>query len=135
LEKRKIVSILDDFDFTPQPFEKELVVSYYTEDKKTVSKLLQKIKPYKAKAVHTKNKFLDIMPEKAGKGNAAKYLGEKMSLPLVCCGDSENDEEMLIKSDYGVLVKNSSDALQKNWRRIHMSIKQSHVTQMEFWRD
>jgi len=123
-EKEKIVSTLDNFDLKSQPFEKDLVVSYYTEDKKLVSILKQKIKECKAKVVHTKNKFLDVMPENAGKGNAAKYLGKKMNLPIVCCGDSENDEDMLIKSDYGVLVKNSSAYLQKKLEKhphIHLA--------------
>ncbi|MFZ7138212.1 MAG: HAD-IIB family hydrolase [archaeon] len=117
-QKEKIISILDHFDLKPQHFEKELVVSYYTEDKKIVTELKQKIKQYKVKVVHTKNQFLDIIPKKAGKGNAAKYLGTKMSLPIICCGDSENDEDMLIKSDYGVLVKNSSDDLKKKLEKI-----------------
>ncbi|MCW4022681.1 MAG: HAD hydrolase family protein [Candidatus Bathyarchaeota archaeon] len=86
--------------------------------KKIVTELKQKIKQYKVKVVHTKNQFLDIIPKKAGKGNAAKYLGSKMSLPIICCGDSENDEDMLIKSDYAVLVKNSSDDLKKKLEKI-----------------
>jgi len=66
-----------------------------------------------AKVVHTGKRFLDIIPESAGKGNAAKYVGSKMKLPIICCGDSENDEGMLKKSDYGVLVGNAPIDLQK----------------------
>ena len=42
-------------------------------------------------------------------------------MPVICCGDSENDEEMLKKSDYGVLVGNAPVHL-----REEMS-KHSHV--------
>lgn len=112
-QKEKIISVLEDFDLRPQPYDKDLVVSYYNENSKIVEELNKKMKKFKAKVVHTQNQFLDIIPQKAGKGNAAKHIGTKMKLPIICCGDSENDEEMLIKSDYGVLVGNASHELKK----------------------
>jgi len=112
-KKEKIISVLDDFELQAQPYDKKLVVSYYTENKDVVKELKKKMEKYNSKVVHTKNKFLDIIPKKAGKGNAARYLGDKMKSRIVCCGDSENDEEMLLKSDYGILVGNSPPILQK----------------------
>lgn len=123
-QKEKIISALNDFNLNSQPYDKDLVVSYYTEDKRIVAEMKEKIEQYNVKLVHTKNRFLDIIPERAGKDNAAKYLGEKMKLPIVCCGDSENDEDMLINSDYGILVGNSSHDLQKKLGRypnIHLA--------------
>jgi len=57
--------------------------------------------------------YLDIVPECAGKGNAAKYIKNKMSLPIICCGDAENDENMLKISDYAILVGNTSIRLKR----------------------
>ncbi|MDH5794039.1 MAG: HAD family hydrolase, partial [Candidatus Bathyarchaeota archaeon] len=71
------------------------------------------MKDCKAKVIHTKKQFLEIVPENAGKGNAAKHIGNKMKLPIICCGDSENDEDMLKKSNYGILVGNAPIDLKK----------------------
>jgi sucrose-6F-phosphate phosphohydrolase len=120
-DKEKIVSVLDEFDLQRQPYDKQFVVPYYTNKESIVREIEKKMDTYNAKVVHTGNRFLDIIPKRAGKGNAAKYVGEKSKLPIICCGDSENDEEMLKKSDYGILVGNAPVHLRKE-----MS-KHSHV--------
>jgi sucrose-6F-phosphate phosphohydrolase len=109
--EQRIVSVLDSFGLQRQPYEKQFVVPYYADDKSVVKQVKRQMKLCNAKVVHTRNQFLDIIPESAGKGNAAKYLGRTMDLPIVCCGDSENDEEMLRMSDYGILVGNAPDHL------------------------
>jgi sucrose-6F-phosphate phosphohydrolase len=106
-EKDKIALALTDFDLKRQPYEKRFVMPYYTDDKSIVKSIEEKMVTCNAKVVHTGNRFLDIIPKSAGKGNAAKYLGDKFKLPVICCGDSENDEEMIEKSDYGLLVGNA----------------------------
>jgi sucrose-6F-phosphate phosphohydrolase len=118
--KQTVLSHLDDMDIECQPYHKEFVIPYYA-DNEVVDKVKEKIKHCDSKVVLTKNRFLDILPESAGKGNAAIYIGAKMGLPVICCGDSKNDEEMLKKSDYGILVGNAPDNL-----RIELS-KYSHV--------
>ncbi|MCG2762560.1 MAG: HAD hydrolase family protein, partial [Candidatus Atribacteria bacterium] len=42
-----------------------------------------------------------------------KYIRNKMSLPIICCGDAENDENMLKISNYGILVGNTSIRLKR----------------------
>ena len=111
--KKEIISILADFDLQRQPYNKKFVIPCYATDRVMVRELEEKMKDCKAKIIYTKNRFLDIIPENAGKGNAAKYVGNTMDLPIICCGDSENDEDMLKKSDYGVLVGNAPIDLQK----------------------
>jgi sucrose-6F-phosphate phosphohydrolase len=120
-EKEKIVSVLEDFDLQRQPYDKKFVIPYYTKDEAKVKVIEEKMKACNAKVIHTGKRFLDIIPESAGKGNAARYLGSKLKLQIICCGDSENDEEMLEKSDYGILVGNAPLHLRKK-----MS-KHSHV--------
>lgn len=120
-KKEKITSVLEDFDLQRQPYDKKFVIPYYTEDEAKVKDIEEKMRSCNAKVIHTGKQFLDIIPESAGKGNAAKYLGSKLKLPIICCGDSENDEEMLEKSDYGILVGNAPIRLRKE-----MS-KYSHV--------
>jgi sucrose-6F-phosphate phosphohydrolase len=111
--KEKIISVMDFFCLQRQPYDKKFVVSYYTENDSVVEKVSKKIADCDAKVVHTGKRFLDIIPESAGKGNSARYVGDKMKLPIICCGDSENDEEMLKKSDYGILVGNAPVHLKK----------------------
>jgi sucrose-6F-phosphate phosphohydrolase len=111
--KEKVVTFMDSFGLQRQPYDKKFVVPYYTDNDSVVKKVKKKIADYDAKVVHTGKRFLDIIPEIAGKGNAARYVGSKMKLPIICCGDSENDEEMLKKSDYGILVGNAPLHLRK----------------------
>jgi HAD superfamily hydrolase (TIGR01484 family) len=106
-KKEKIASVLEDFGLQRQPYDKDFVIPYYTEDEAKVKEIEEKMRDYNSKVIHTGKQFLDIIPESAGKGNAAKFLGSKLELPIICCGDSENDEEMLEKSDYGILVGNA----------------------------
>ena len=65
------------------------------------------------KVIYTKKLCLDIAPECGGKDNAAKYIRNKMNLPLICCGDSENDEKMLKVSGCGILVGNATTNLKR----------------------
>jgi sucrose-6F-phosphate phosphohydrolase len=109
--KQKIAQVLDIFNIESQPYNKSFVIPYYTYNKSIVPQIEKKMNMYNAKVIYTKNQFLDIIPEVAGKGNAAKYIGTKMNLRTICCGDSENDEEMLKKADYGILVGNAPDHL------------------------
>jgi hydroxymethylpyrimidine pyrophosphatase-like HAD family hydrolase len=88
---------LEGFDLQPQPYSKSFVVPYYSNEEDVVQEIEKKMGACNAKVVHTKKQFLDIIPELAGKGNAARYIGYALHLPVVCCGDSENDEEMLKK--------------------------------------
>jgi sucrose-6F-phosphate phosphohydrolase len=112
-KREEIVSVLECFGLQRQPYDKEFVLPYYTNDENKVKEIEKRLVACNAKVVHTGKQFLDVIPESAGKGNAAKYLGSKTKLPLICCGDSENDEEMLEKGDYGILVGNASVHLKK----------------------
>jgi len=111
--KEKIASILGKFDLQRQPYNKRFVISCYADNEAIVREIKEKLKDCKAKVIHTKKQFLDIVPENAGKENAAKHIGNKMKLPIICCGDSENDEDMLKKSNYGILVGNAPIDLKK----------------------
>lgn len=59
----------------------------------------------------SRNAFLDILPKRASKGKAVRYLSQKWSIPLgqtIVCGDSGNDLDMFHGSAQGVVVKNCS---------------------------
>jgi sucrose-phosphate synthase len=70
--------------------------------------------------IYSQEKYLDILPYRASKGKAIRYLSYKWEIPLVnflVCGDSGNDEEMLRGEPLGVVVGNYSPEI-KNLKGI-----------------
>ena len=68
----------------------------------------------RAKIVITEKRLLDLLPIRASKGLAIRYLAIKWGMPLehiLVVGDSGNDEEMLIGDTLGVVVGNHSPEL------------------------
>ncbi len=59
--------------------------------------------------VYSHGMYIDILPVRASKGLALRYLADKWSIPMERClvaGDSGNDVEMLTGSTLGVVVGN-----------------------------
>lgn len=64
--------------------------------------------------VNSHQKFLDILPVHASKGNAIRYLSQKWSIPLanvIAAGDSGNDMDMFRKPIKGIIVGGRSKEL------------------------
>jgi sucrose-phosphate synthase len=67
-----------------------------------------------AKLIYSHEAYLDVLPVRASKGHAVRYLAYKWGLPLrafLVAGDSGNDEEMLLGDTLGVVVANHSPEL------------------------
>ena len=65
-------------------------------------------------AIFSHSQYLDILPVRASKGKAIRYLADKWELPLervLVAGDSGNDEEMLRGQTLAVVVGNYSEEL------------------------
>ena len=78
--------------------------------------------------IYSHEKYLDILPYRASKGKAIRYLSYKWSIPLknfLICGDSGNDEEMLKGEPLGVVVGNYSPELKamKSLKNIYFANK------------
>lgn len=68
-----------------------------------------------ARLIYSHGAYLDVLPVRASKGQAIRYLAYKFGLPLrafLVAGDSGNDEEMLIGDTLGVVVGNHSPELE-----------------------
>ncbi len=66
-------------------------------------------------AIFSHGQYLDILPVRASKGKAIRYLADKWELPLnhvLVAGDSGNDEEMLRGDTLAVVVGNHSAELE-----------------------
>ena len=69
-----------------------------------------------ANLIHSHDVFLDVLPVRASKGQAIRYLAYKWGLPLrafLVAGDSGNDLEMLVGDTQAVVVSNHSPELEK----------------------
>ena len=68
-----------------------------------------------AQLIYSHDEFLDVLPVRASKGHAVRYLSYKWGLPLekfVVSGDSGNDVEMLIGDTRAIVVGNYSKELE-----------------------
>ncbi|WP_448526049.1 HAD-IIB family hydrolase [Parathermosynechococcus lividus] len=68
------------------------------------------------RSIFSHNQFLDILPLRASKGDALRYLALKWGYPLqklLVAGDSGNDEQMLTGNTLAVVVGNHSPELDK----------------------
>ncbi|MEW6426489.1 MAG: HAD-IIB family hydrolase [Thermodesulfobacteriota bacterium] len=134
-----IHAILDGLDFLElqeQETQRRFKISYYIDPLATpdclalVHKALQAAK-VRYHLVFSNGQFLDILPYRASKGKAVRYLSFKWQLPLshiLVAGDSGNDEDMLRGDTSAVVVANYSPELEelRTLRRIHFS-DQSHA--------
>jgi len=69
-----------------------------------------------ANLIYSHEAFLDVLPIRASKGHAIRYLAYKWGLPLrrfLVAGDSGNDEEMLVGDTLAVVVGNHSPELER----------------------
>ena len=108
-------------------------LSYYVDndftndDLASLYKFLDDLK-LRAKVLLTENRYLDVLPFRAGKGNAVRYLSYKWKHPLdfiVTAGNSGNDIDMLKGKTKGIVVANYSpelEVLKKN-RNIYFAKK------------
>ncbi|MEO8412952.1 MAG: HAD family hydrolase [Ginsengibacter sp.] len=70
----------------------------------------------RAKILLTENKYLDLLPFRASKGSAVRYLSYKWKVPLthfITAGNSGNDKDMLKGKARGIVVANYSPELEE----------------------
>ncbi len=81
----------------------------------TVERLLYQADLH-ARVVYSHDHYLDLLPVRASKGLAVRYLADKWGIPLehmLVAGDSGNDEDMLRGRLLGVVVGNHQPELEK----------------------
>ncbi len=79
-----------------------------------------------AQLIYSHDEFLDVLPVRASKGHAVRYLAYKWDLPLnqfIVAGDSGNDIEMLVGDTRAIVVGNHSAELEhlKNTESIYFA--------------
>lgn len=66
--------------------------------------------------IHSHGTFIDVLPHRASKGKAIRYLSQKWHIPLnsiAASGDSGNDYDMLTGQTSGIVVGNYDQELEK----------------------
>jgi sucrose-phosphate synthase len=113
--------------------QREFKLSYYVdenftdEDLNSIYKLLYENK-LRAKLLLTENRFIDILPFRASKGNAIRFLSNKWKTPVekfITAGNSGNDIDMLKGRVKGIVVANHSPEMQslRNLKDIYFAEK------------
>lgn len=119
-EIRKVMHELPGLVLQEAAEQRRYKISYYIEPKKAPRKraIIRHLRKHnlRGKVIHSHNKYLDILPIRASKGLAARYLAIKWGLPperILAAGDSGNDAEMLSGDVLGVVVGNFSPELKR----------------------
>ncbi len=116
----KIVELLKDLDFLEyqgEETQRRFKVSYFMKpDRDRLAAIHNRLLHHRCRynLIYSHDRYLDILPYRASKGKAIRYLGYKWEIPLMnflVCGDSGNDEEMLRGEPRAVVVGNFSHEL------------------------
>jgi len=120
--REKIVDLLEDFAFLKYQkaeTQRRFKISYELEPgKDRLAMIHERLLKNQCRynLIYSQERYLDILPFRASKGKAIRYLSYKWEIPLgnfLVCGDSGNDEEMLRGEPLGVVVGNHSPELKK----------------------
>jgi len=119
-EIKEIMNNMPNAKMAPRSEQREHKISYRVTnpDKNYLSLLKKQLRQHDihAKVILTQNRYLDILPIRASKGLAIRYIAIKWGLPLeriFVAGDSGNDEEMLQGDTLAVVVGNHSHELSR----------------------
>lgn len=104
----------------PKEEQRRFKISYYVDTDRFPGKreLLRHLRKrdIHVSAIYSHQAFFDLLPVRASKGAALRYLADKWGIALehiLAAGDSGNDEEMLAGETLGVVVGNYSAELDK----------------------
>ncbi len=121
-DRERILKTLEDLGFLTyqeESTQRQYKVSYHMRPgKDRLAKIHERLLRNKCRytLIYSHDKYLDILPYRASKGKALRYLSYKWEIPLnnfLVCGDSGNDEEMLRGDPLAVIVGNYSPELEK----------------------
>ena len=133
-ELRSVIDKLAGLRLLPKSQQREHKISYSINRQRApaIAAIKKELRRHDlhAKLICSEEKNLDVLPIRASKGLAIRYLSMKWGIPLdhiFVAGDSGNDEEMLLGDTLAMVVANHSGELErlKGKSRIYFS-KRSH---------
>ncbi|MEO8766545.1 MAG: HAD family hydrolase [Ginsengibacter sp.] len=101
--------------------QRRFKLSYYVDknfDQDDIANLYKFLddRKLRSKILLTENRYLDLLPFRASKGSAVRYLSYKWKVPLenfITAGNSGNDMDMLKGKTRGIVVANYSPELEE----------------------
>lgn len=118
----RIKEVLSDFDFLElqdRDGERDFKISYNMDPNDDhLAKVHQRLteKKLRYQLIYSHDAYLDILPQRASKGRAIQYLGNKWDIKpenTLVSGDSGNDYEMLYGKRLAVVVGNHSPEIER----------------------
>jgi sucrose-phosphate synthase len=117
----------------PREDQREFKISYFIEPKKApmmreIIRHLRKLDLH-VNAIYSHQAYLDLLPVRASKGAALRYLADKWEIAIdrvLVAGDSGNDVEMLNGDTLGVVVGNHSPELERLRDRDRIFFAEGH---------
>jgi len=130
---REAMAYLPGLRMQPKTEQRAFKLSYYVDTKRMprlveIRRHLRQLDLH-AKLIYSHEAYLDLLPVRASKGLAIRYLAMKWGIApeaLLVAGDSGNDEEMLSGNTLGVVVGNYSPELQRLHGRPRIYFAQEH---------
>lgn len=133
--REKIRNLLNDVDYLEYQeadTQRTHKVSYNMDPEKdrltAIHNLLQENR-CRYTLIYSHEQFLDILPQRASKGKAIRYISYKWNIPLaniMVAGDSGNDAEMLRGDTVGIVVGNYSRELEPFRRNRKIYFAEAH---------
>ncbi|HHI92637.1 MAG TPA: HAD-IIB family hydrolase [Gammaproteobacteria bacterium] len=132
-ELRKALADIPGLKMQPANVQREHKISYFVDPAQapTVREIQAHLRhlDLHAKLIYSHGEFLDLLPVRASKGLAIRYLSIKWGLPperILVAGDSGNDEDMLRGNTLGLVVGNYSPELARLKGRERVYFAESH---------
>jgi len=104
-DKQAVEAILHDIpeaEMQDQQWQSDFKSSYYLEEnaEARVQEIRQRLadRGLQAKVIYSAGRFLDLLPVKSGKGEAVRYVAQRLQLDpanVITCGDTGNDLDMM----------------------------------------
>lgn len=126
---RETLASIESLELQEAANQNPFKISYYVHDKSVGAEQVQAALGRLARQVNvliTQAAYLDILPRRASKGRAVRYLGNKWSVPLdqvVVCGDAGNDLDMFTGATRGIVVGNHAPEMEvlRSMRRVYFA--------------
>jgi sucrose-phosphate synthase len=116
-DRPRVVSFLSHFAFlTAQENAKQRLtkVSFYTGEGFDLALVKEALEGMRCSIIHSHGEFLDVLPERASKAHAIRFVSEKLGIAteeIATSGDSGNDRDMLTAFK-GIAVGNYAQELE-----------------------
>jgi sucrose-phosphate synthase len=117
---RQAMKNIPGVELQPPEAQRKFKISYFVDEAKAPSfrEIIRHLRRQQlpVKGIYSHNMYLDLVPIRASKGDAIRYVALKWGLPVnrfLVAGASGNDETMLGGNTLGVVVGNYSPEIEK----------------------